>query len=333
MSKPIYEFEFVTTSADSNQSGLVGDVYWYDTETLENAQPVYYDSTDTYAYWYDGTYWLISTIADVGGVKENAFVATPTSITVTGAGSASSNGVFTGEIVSTYTEFTNTNSHTITYAGGKWTLKDDINVENYEVTTAEVNPPATGWSVVDGSAPAPTLSVSYVENTLNGFGTFSGTLTINDSTIQESWNLAEREVFTSLIAFTQSVERVNAFRGRYPTDKNGDLAGRNIWIINSGGAASAYDPERTYGDNGNWCNALIGAEIAGIFRTRVMAMNFASTVLAWLKSNDNMKETGNVTWCMLTDLPQQPEPIIKGKNLIWEVVIPLQILYLTEGTH
>ena len=104
-------------------------------------------------------------------------------------------------------------------------------------------------------------------------------------------------------------------------------------MINSGGTASAFDAERTYGDNGNWCNILTDAEVSGVFESRMMAMNFATAVLQWLRSTDNMKQTSNITWCMLTDLPQTPEPNVFENQLMWEVTIPLQILYLTESEH
>lgn len=168
---------------------------------------------------------------------------------------------------------------------------------------------------------------------LDGVGTWTGTITWSVYSISGAWDDAEREVFDSLVSYVGGTENSNAFRGRYPTNEDGEPAYRNIWMINSGGAAGAFDPERTYGTNGNWCNVLIDAEIRGLFETRVMAMNFASSVLAWLKHTNNMNQTGNVTWFMLTDLPQPPEPIIIGHSLQWEVVIPTQMLYLTESTH
>ena len=247
--KPIYEFDKVTVSSNAVPSALQGSVYWYDTDTTLNAESVYYESTDTYAYWNDGSDWLITVVADVD--------TTPTD---------------------------------------KFTLSG---------------------------------------STFTGAGAFSGTLTLSENTIVEAWNKAERAVLTSLIEFTGCTEGVNAFRGRYDTNKEGNPKYRNIWMINSGGAGGAYDPERTYGTDGSWCNVLMDGEIRGLFETRVMAMNFASSVLAWLKHTNNMNETSgtNVTWCMLTDLPQQPEGVVVVNRLNWEVVIPIQILYLTEGEY
>ena len=245
--KPIYEFDKRTSSTDAVPSALQGSVYWYDTGTTLNSESIYYESTDTYAYWNDGADWLITVVADVD--------TTPTD---------------------------------------KFTLSG---------------------------------------STFTGAGAWSGALTLSEFTIQESWNSAERDVFESLIAFLGCTEGVNAFRGRYPTNADGNIKYRNVWMINSGGAGGAFDAERTYGLDGNWCNVLVDAEVRGFFKTRVMAMNFASSVLAWLKHTNNMNETGSVNWCMLTDLPSPPEPLVIGDSLQWEVVVPLQILYLTEGEY
>ena len=247
--KPIYEFDKRTTSEDAVPAGLQGDVYLYDSEEVVNGEAVYYESTDTYAYWNDGTNWLITVVADVD--------TTPTD---------------------------------------KFTLSG---------------------------------------STFTGSGTFSGTLTLSENTISEAWNKAERAVFTSLISFLGCTERVNAFRGRFELNEAGETKYRNIWKIDSGGTADAFDAERTYGTDGNWCNLLVDAEIEGYFDTRIKAMNFASSVLAWLKSTDNLKTVSgsNVTWCMLTDLPLAPEPTVGVVQVMWSVKIPLQILYLTEGEH
>jgi len=172
-------------------------------------------------------------------------------------------------------------------------------------------------------------------STYTGAGAFSGTLTLSENTISEAWNKAERAVFTSLISFLGCTERVNAFRGRFELNEEGAIKYRNIWKINSGSEADAYDPERTYGDNGNWCNLFIKAELEGYFDTRVKAMNFASSVLAWLRSTDNLKTVSgsNVNWCMLDGLPEPPEPTVGVAQVMWTVKIPLQILYLTEGEY
>ena len=247
--KPIYEFDKVTTSTDAVPAALQGSVYWYDTETVVNSEAVHYESTDTYAYWYDGAAWLITVVADVDTVSTDKF----------------------------------------------------------------------------------TLSGS----TLTGADAFSGTLTLSENTITEAWNKAERAVFTSLISFLGCTERVNAFRGRFELNQDGDIKYRNVWKIDSGGSASAFDADRTYGEDGSWCSLMVDAEVEGYFDTRTKAMNFASSVLAWLKHTNNLKTVSgsNVTWCMMTDLPQAPEPTVGVAQVMWAVKVPLQILYLTGGEY
>jgi len=247
--RPAYEYEYVTTSTDAVPSALQGTYYWYDSGTELNSQPIYYDSTDTYGFWYNTANWNISTIETID---------------------LDPAGVFQGDTTS-----------------------------------------------------------------LIGAGTYSGTITMDTNNITDAWNKAERAVFTSLISFLGGNERVNAFRGRFPTNEAGEIKYRNVWKIDSGGAASAYDAERTYGDDGNWCNLMMDGEIEGYFKSRVVAMNFASSVLAWLRHTDNLKTVSgsNVTWCMLTDLPQPPEPTVGVKKVMWTVVIPIQILYLTSGEY
>ncbi len=63
----------ISTSSDAVPSALQGEVFWHDTETTENGEKVYYDPTDTYAYWSDGSTWLISAVADVGGSPSSYF--------------------------------------------------------------------------------------------------------------------------------------------------------------------------------------------------------------------------------------------------------------------
>jgi len=62
-------------------------------------------------------------------------------------------------------------------------------------------------------------------------------------------------------------------------------------------------------------------------------MHFCGAVEAWLKSNQNMNETGIVNWCRLRDLPSAPiEKPMSGRRY-WQVNIPLEILFLTESVY
>ena len=74
--KPIYEFDRTTTSTDAVPAALQGSIYWYDTETLENSEAVYYEPTDTYALWNHGTGWIVTVGADVGSLVADVFLFT-----------------------------------------------------------------------------------------------------------------------------------------------------------------------------------------------------------------------------------------------------------------
>lgn len=95
--KPVYDFEYVTSSTNASPATLQGSTYWYDSGTTENGFPVYYDTSDTYAYFYGPlSVWLITAIADVGTTPTDRFEDAGS--TLTGAGS------WTGTItISTHT--------------------------------------------------------------------------------------------------------------------------------------------------------------------------------------------------------------------------------------
>jgi len=342
--KPVYEFELVTTSDDATPTALQGSVYWYDSGTEENSEIVYYDASDTYAYWNDGTDWMISIIALVGEPGVNYFGGLVSSITLSGAGTTLFNGLYERQPDGAFEKMEDV--WELRYVTDRWSMlyigggSPPVQGGYENITTDSITPPVSGWTIAayvpSGSMainPVPTGVHGGLDGSLTGHGTYVGILTLSQATIQEAWNRAERAVFDSLMDFVGGTDRVNAFRGRFPTNKDGEIKWRNVWKINSGGAASAFDSERTYGDNGNWCSLMVDAEIEGYFGSRVVAMNFASTVLAWLKHTDNLKTVSgsNVNWCMLTDLPQPPEPVVGVKKVSWSVTIPLQILYLTSG--
>jgi len=350
--KPIYEFDKRTSSTDAVPSALQGSVYWYDTGTTLNGESVYYESTDTYALWYNGTNRVISAIADVDGSPTDYFYEYSDTTQIEGRTVTDNVEVVgfdydTGTLDAVYDRSGMYNDRPqwyaeINYLGSlqdfyvrydsatnKWLIYwDDLSTVAAQVESTAFTPPKDGWEAQIVGLDDPSVLVGFIPQ-----GAWSGDVVINENTIAESWNKAERNVFESLIDFLGCTENSNAFRGRYPTNEDGNPKWRNVWMINSGGSAGAYDTERTYGLDGNWCNAMINCEVRGLFRTRVLAMNFASSVLAWLKHTNNMNETGNVGWCMLTDLPSAPEPIVIENDLQWEVIIPLQILYLTEGEY
>ena len=66
-------------------------------------------------------------------------------------------------------------------------------------------------------------------------------------------------------------------------------------------------------------------------------MQFAGSIMAWLKHTNNLNETVNVNWCHLRDLPEAPVEYIvdtkEHKYRYWKITIPLEMLFLTEGIY
>jgi hypothetical protein len=164
-------------------------------------------------------------------------------------------------------------------------------------------------------------------------GASTGTPVYSEYTIAESWANAEQTVFYALRDWLGCTEEVDCFRGYLPQNEAGVRKFANVWMMTSGGAAGAFDIERTYGTNGAWCNLLINAELTGFFESRLTALHFAGAVVAFLKSPDNMNTTGLINWCFLRDLPTAPTEVIENGKRFWEVKIPLEILFLTEGVY
>lgn len=65
-----------STSSDAVPSGLQTAAYWYDSGLTNEGEKVYYDLSGTYAKWYDGTNWLITTVANVGASVTFEYEAT-----------------------------------------------------------------------------------------------------------------------------------------------------------------------------------------------------------------------------------------------------------------
>lgn len=333
--KPVYKFDFKTTSSDAVPSALQGSVYWYDTGTEVNSESVYYDRSDTYARWYDGTDWLISEVADVDGSPSNYFSLQDYPDTITITGDVAFNGTsefagFFGAPRPFYDASAGGGSDFVWEAteGGRWSINNAPYTDF--VASTDYLPPKTGW---------PTVTLSYTIPTTQyvGQGAWSGTITYSEYTLSEAWDTAEDTVFASLTNYLGNTQDVDCYRGYLPINEDGQVERVNVWEITTGGTAGAFDVSRTYGENGNWCSVLTDGEIHGIFENRSKAMNFAGSIMQWLRATDNLKETGNVTWCHLADLPQSPEELIvdteDARYRYWEVTIPIEMLYLTEGIH
>jgi hypothetical protein len=177
------------------------------------------------------------------------------------------------------------------------------------------------------------FTAAALDGTWTATGGGTGTPVYSEYTIAESWSDAENTVFSSLKTWLGGTEERDCFRGYLPVNEDGNYKYANIWMLSSGGNAGAFDIQRTYGENGAWCNALINAELVGTFENRITAMHFAGAVMAWLKSTGNLSQTANVNWCHLRALPDAPtEQIILGRRY-WIVRIQLEILYITEGVY
>ncbi len=340
--RPTYEFNFRTRSANAIPAGLQDDLYWYDTGDVVNDEPVFYDANDVYAIWNDGADWILTVVDDVNNLSAIRFYSSsdrqtwtatllyPPQIGITGNSSFEGISNFAGVVEGRPSYFNTLENYTVLYNAtlSRWEIKA-VSVLAF-IDSQDDLPPLEGWTVLVGFGD---IEIEYLLAPGTRPNFWNGTVSEIELNISNSWSRAEKTVFDSLVAFTGSKETVNAFRGRFPTNEDGSNKWRNVWRIESGGTAGAFPVERTYGDNGNWCNLLIDAEIEGVFKSREIAMNFASTVLAWLKSTQNMAQVGNVTWCMITGLPTAPEPEVGIKYVDWFVTIPLQILMLTESEH
>lgn len=248
---PHYDFEYVTTSLDAAPADLQGSTYWYDSGTTENSEGVFYDTSNTYAYWHNGSAWWITVVGEVGGTPAEFFI----------------------------------------WSGGE----------------------------------------------LVGVGAWQGTLTISADTIADAWYRAETTAFESFAAFVGAHEGRECFRGFLPVQgDNEDYKYTNVWHFTSGDSTE-FELDRIKGDNPNWCSLRSDARIESLWKTREEAMRFAGAVIAWLKSTDNLKETGNVTWCTLSDIPAEPEiERTTGKmnrERYWFQTINLELVYSTGGDY
>lgn len=189
-------------------------------------------------------------------------------------------------------------------------------------------------TVVDDIDGSPTnYFAEVVTDAYAGNGAWSGQIKMDSYTVSDGWRLAEDTCFDSLADFLGATEGVECFRGFLPTKADGELEFANVWRISSGGGASGFEIERTYGEGGNWCSVLVSGELEGVFETRDRAMRFGGSVMAWLKSTNNLHKQTNVTWCHLADLPQAPVLTVSGRHRVWRISVPLEILYLTESVH
>lgn len=332
MSNPNYSFEFVTTSSDAVPADLQGSVYWYDTGAEVNSEAVYYDSSDTYAKWYDGAQWIISAISDVDGSPTDYFADIPATITIEAI-----DGYWDGDTVLPFDSIVGGKPKWLINGGSflfwntdHWHL-DDNEGNEYNNTDDNYLPPKDGvWTGAGVD-----VDLSYTPNTtFIGFGAWSGALTLNEYVISDSWYRAETTAFDSLATYLNCTENANCFRGFLPVQGDGeDALNVDTWMMASGGSGE-FDIDRLAGDGAAWCSLRADCRIDSLWETRQGAMKFAGAVMAWLKSTDNLNATGNVTWCRLTGIPAEPEiyrTAGRNRKRYWKQEMSLELIYKTES--
>ena len=222
------------------------------------------------------------------------------------------------------------------YKDTTWFLTDG-SIVYAAADNSRTTPPATFTYVADNATLSISSTAKFISDAISGtwsaINSGIGTPVYGAYTISEAWDTAEEAVFDSLALFLGNTEDKDCFRGYIPIISDGTYKFVNVWKITSGGGSSSYGIERTYGAAGNWCNELINAEVSGVFENRSTAMHFCNSVMAWLKSNNNLNETGTINWCRLMSLPEAPEEQIIGNDRYWLVTVPLEILFLTEGIY
>ena len=156
------------------------------------------------------------------------------------------------------------------------------------------------------------------------------------TTIADAWYRAETTAFDSLAAFMQCEEKRGCWRGAMPLQGDAeDFKYMDTWSFTSGNSGD-FDMDRVTGENPVWCSLRVDALAEGLFETREKAMNFAGMIMAWLKSNDNLSETGNVFQCVLAEIPSQPEEYLaRGRNTLrlWKQTVNLEMVYATETVY
>jgi len=172
---------------------------------------------------------------------------------------------------------------------------------------------------------------------LTGRGAWTGTLAISADVISDAWYRAEKAAFESFAAFVGAVEGQDCFRGFLPVkgDSNDDQFS-NVWMMTSG-ASSEFPISRLQGADATWCSLRSDTRIESLWTTRELAMKFAGTVCAWLRSTGNLEQTGNVTWCTLTDIPDEPEIYRTGgrsnRARLWRQTVHLDLVYATGKSY
>ena len=203
---------------------------------------------------------------------------------------------------------------------------DSDGAQWFNTTSALIGTTDTGTGVYISAD----LYGTYIDSDLNEIK--STQYTLGDALYR-----AETTVFESLAAYTGCTEERECFRGYLPViDASQTPSRANVWMIDIGGTSN-FDTDRLATDNALWCALQQNAEIEALWETREDALKFIGTVQCWLKETGNMKETDNITWCRMIEIPESPTREIYGGErdlkFFWRVIIPLEIVYRTEYVY
>ena len=237
---------YASTSSDAVPSALQGSIYWYEYST-----GVFYDPSNTYARWTSTTKGVIvSAVADVGNESVANFFKLkdyPDTITVSGAGNASFNGIYAYSGIYNSKPFWQFGSKVIRDETLQWRFRfssgDSVSLPPpYLSAIGEfINPPKTEWSEVSVRPPAPTLAYTIHTDQYVGQGAWSGTITFAADTTVFAWQI------------TGSYEVVKVDAGTWPPEDFDGTAltdlGQTITLDLQGGTGETtkYVFSATYG--------------------------------------------------------------------------------------
>ena len=203
-------FEYITSG-----TGLTPDLdnaYWYDTGTDVNGENVYYDSGGTYAYWNDGSDWLIYTIEDY--LIEAGGGASPTdyfkaqwysdSLVVSGTGTGIDTTLLFNALVDGRPQYmvdpaTGVEGEVVwDVAEEDWALLLEGDVLEGETPETWRNPstsydvPKELWEA--GSAGSPPPAISYtLPTTLQGNGGWSGEIAVTETSYENAVRILKNQ--------------------------------------------------------------------------------------------------------------------------------------------
>ena len=183
----VVDVDSVYYSTGTNSQGLEG-VEWYDSGEDSNGQNVYHEASAAYAYWYNGSNWLISEKIAVDGSPSNYYLrkSYPQTINVRNAGTETVNGEYNYFITldsrPRYSKSTGGYSLNIYYNTGEesWIISV-YTVSYYKYLPAyglkPLLPPTSAqyyWTAFSGENPTPILS--YSSYNLDSHGDWTGTI-------------------------------------------------------------------------------------------------------------------------------------------------------------